>query len=62
VRRAVVVVDLVEVLLRRRWRCGGVQRAVRRRRGFFLKQKKIFPEWIRKLSRKGKDTETAQTP
>jgi hypothetical protein len=35
VRRAVEVVDLVEVLLRRRWWCGGVQWAVRRRRGFF---------------------------
>jgi hypothetical protein len=29
VRRSVLVVDLVEVLLWRRWRCGGVQRAVR---------------------------------
>jgi hypothetical protein len=56
----VVVVDLVEVLLRRRWRCGGVQRALRRRRSFFFNRKNFFPEWIRELSGKGK--ETAQTP
>jgi hypothetical protein len=53
VRRAVVVVDLVEVLLRRRWRCGGVQRAVRRRRGFFLKQKKNLPRVDKKTLEEG---------
>jgi hypothetical protein len=56
--RCAVVVDLVEVLLRRRcdgvrrWRCGG---------GDFFNIKKFFPQCIRKLSGKGKDTETAQT-
>jgi hypothetical protein len=41
-----------------RWRAAGGAAAA----GIFFKQKKFFPEWIRKLSGKGKDTETAQTP
>jgi hypothetical protein len=40
------------------WRATGGAAAA----GIFLNRKKFFPEWIRKLSSKGKDTETAQTP
>jgi hypothetical protein len=41
-----------------RWRAAGGAAAA----GIFFKQKKFFPEWIKKLSGKGKDTETTQTP
>jgi hypothetical protein len=62
--RFAVVVDLVEVLLRRRWRWRWRWRAVAAAvcggEDLFL-PKKIFPECRRKLSGKGKYTETAQT-